>query len=219
MKLRHLLSLAALIAIFVLSLTAPLCVASDEKVMAAAEEHEKRASALSDKGDYAGAEKEWRTLLTMCERALGAEHPSTVISRGNLAEMLGLQGKYAEAEREYRVVLPLLERMVGVKRWETLKCRNNLAEAMQAQGKWAEGEVEHRAILALREEKDGANHSTIFESCYNLALCLAEQKKFPEALVVARRAEEGWMRKRGAEDPHTLKSVKLHEEIEAAMKK
>ena len=51
----------------------------------------------------------------MCKRVLGADHPDTLSTAGNLAASLARQGKYDEAEKMEREVLALEKRM-----WEPI---------------------------------------------------------------------------------------------------
>jgi hypothetical protein len=46
-----------------------------------------------------------REVLAVKQRVLGAEHPSTLSTAGNLAEFLKSQGRYDEAEKMEREVL------------------------------------------------------------------------------------------------------------------
>jgi tetratricopeptide (TPR) repeat protein len=52
---------------------------------------------LSDQWKYAEAEKEYRAVLAMRERVLGAEHPDVAVSCFNIATCLLSQGKLHEA--------------------------------------------------------------------------------------------------------------------------
>ncbi len=157
MKLRHLLTLAALLAVFIPTLTAPLYSAVPVKMRAEINEQFNHAKELYQKGDYAGAEMEWREVLAGWERLGGAENPKTLAIRMNLASVILSQGKYAEAEQEYRAVLVVMERVLGKEHPKTLSNRNNLASALQAQGKNAEAEREFRVLL---EQIAGDNQRT-----------------------------------------------------------
>jgi Flp pilus assembly protein TadD len=53
---------------------------------------------LSNQNKYEEAESINRHELAICEKVLGIEHPSTLISINNLAVVLNHQGKYEEAE-------------------------------------------------------------------------------------------------------------------------
>ena len=65
---------------------------------------ERRAALCSDQGKHADAERIGREVLAARRRALGDEHPSTLMTAGNLAASLSNQGKDADAERIGREV-------------------------------------------------------------------------------------------------------------------
>jgi hypothetical protein len=45
----------------------------------------------------------YRQALTLSETVLGKEHPDTLMSMNNLADILSSQGKYEQAEELYRI--------------------------------------------------------------------------------------------------------------------
>ncbi|KAH8745064.1 Tetratricopeptide repeat-domain-containing protein [Hyaloscypha finlandica] len=59
------------------------------------------AVSLFKQGKYAKAEAMHQQTLQLREKALGKEHPDTLISMKNLADSLRQKGKYAEAEAIY----------------------------------------------------------------------------------------------------------------------
>ena len=78
------------------------------------------------------------------EKILGKEHPFTLISINNLAEVLSSQGNYEEAERIHRQVLALRERVLGKEYPSTLTSINNLASVLSSQGNYEEAERIYR---------------------------------------------------------------------------
>jgi len=61
---------------------------------------------------------------------LGAEHPATLTSRGNLACVLAGLGRLEEAEAEHRAVLRIRSSLLGAEHPATLTSRNNLASVL-----------------------------------------------------------------------------------------
>ena len=55
-----------------------------------------------------------RQTLELREKVLGPEHPDTLTSMNNLAEVLTDQGKYEAAEEMHRQVLELREKVLGL---------------------------------------------------------------------------------------------------------
>ena len=74
------------------------------------------------------------------EKLLGKEHPDTLGSMNNLAEVLSIQGNYEEAERIHRQALALMERVLGKEHPDTLTSMSNLAEVLSRQSNYKEAE-------------------------------------------------------------------------------
>ena len=87
------------------------------------------ARAIGDQGRYAEAEKMQREVLAAQERELGADHPSTLATAGNLATTLSKQGQYAEAEKMQREVLAAQERELGADHPDPVTTAGNLADS------------------------------------------------------------------------------------------
>ena len=83
---------------------------------------------------------DWQAKRT--KPGLGAEHPSTLASRSNLAAVLRGLGRLEEAEAESRAVLEISTRVLGGEHPSTLTSRNNLALALSGLGRLEEAEAE-----------------------------------------------------------------------------
>ncbi|MCJ1279145.1 hypothetical protein MMC21_006969 [Puttea exsequens] len=81
--------------------------------------------------------------FTKMEIILGREHPSTLTSMNNLAEVLSSQGSYKEAERIHRQALALRKKVLGKEHPETLTSMNDLALVLSSQGSYKEAERIH----------------------------------------------------------------------------
>jgi hypothetical protein len=75
-----------------------------------------------------------RQTLARREQVLGPEHPDTLMSMSNLAEVLNRQGKYEEAESMNRQTLARQEKVLGPEHPDTLTSMSNLAEVLTSQG-------------------------------------------------------------------------------------
>ena len=73
------------------------------------------------RGQYREAEPLWKSVLAMCERVLGPEHPDTLSSLNNLAVLYEDQGKYEQAEPLYQRALATRERVLGPEHPDTLE--------------------------------------------------------------------------------------------------
>jgi tetratricopeptide (TPR) repeat protein len=95
-------------------------------------------------GQYASAEASHRQELVLRKRVLRPEHPDTLTSISNLAQVLDRQGKYEEAEAMNRQTLAQREKVLGPEHPDTLTSINNLAQVLDRQGKYEEAEAMHR---------------------------------------------------------------------------
>ena len=79
-----------------------------------------------------------RRTLELKEKVLGREHPSTLDSMNNLAEVLRSQGEYEEAEMMHRRTLELKEKVLGRGRPSAQTSRRNLADCLKAKAESAQ---------------------------------------------------------------------------------
>jgi len=68
-----------------------------------------------------------RIIVDARSRALGPEHPDTLVTRNNLARWTGEAGNPAAARDQVAVLLPMRERVLGPDHPHTLTTRRNLA--------------------------------------------------------------------------------------------
>ncbi|KAI1132153.1 hypothetical protein F5Y10DRAFT_6263 [Nemania abortiva] len=139
------------------------------------------AKSYSILGKYSEAEQLYRQTLQLQEEVLGREHPSTLASMNNLANVLDDQGKYEEAEKMHRQTLQLKEEVLGREHPSTLNSMHNLADVLDSQGKYEEAEKIYRQTLQLDEGVLGREHPSTFNSMNNLAIVLNNQGKYEEA--------------------------------------
>ena len=66
-------------------------------------------------------------LLPVQERVLGAGHPDTLTTRGNLAEWTGRAGDAAGARDQNAALVRVMERVLGAEHPYTLTARRSLA--------------------------------------------------------------------------------------------
>jgi prophage maintenance system killer protein len=118
---------------------------------------------------YEQAEEMHRQALGLRETVLGKEHPYTLTSMNNLANLLSNQGKYEQAEEMHRQALRLKEAVLGKEHPSTLTSMNNLANFLSNQGKYEQAEEMHRQVLGLRETVLGKEHPSTLTSMNNLA--------------------------------------------------
>jgi len=145
--------------------------------------------------------------LQIRELLLGAEHPDTVMSLNNLADLFHRQGKYAEAENLYQRALTIRENVLGVEHPDTAKSLCNLAILYYFQGMYAEAEPLHLRALAIQEKVLGSEHLDTARSLNNLANVYLHQDKYAEAENLYQRALTIRENVLGAEHPDTASSL------------
>jgi hypothetical protein len=84
---------------------------------------------LGFSGSYPAARDLFRLIADayLEDEAYGAEHPDTLIARGNLAGWTGEAGDPAAARDQYAELLPVRERVLGPEHPRTLATRHQLA--------------------------------------------------------------------------------------------
>jgi tetratricopeptide (TPR) repeat protein len=83
------------------------------------------------RGQYREAEPLWKSLLAICERVLGPEHPETLSTVNNLAALYHVQGKYEQAAPLYQRALATLERVLGPEHPTTTRVRENYTKLLE----------------------------------------------------------------------------------------
>src|SRR5688572_7129135 len=71
--------------------------------------------------------------LALAERLNGPDHPTVVVTLGNLAVLHLLQGRYAEAEPLYKRSVGVLEKAVGSEDPSLVDMLNNFGEVYRLQ--------------------------------------------------------------------------------------
>jgi hypothetical protein len=106
-------------------------------------------------GAYAKAEPLYLRALTISEKALGPEHPSTGTRLNNLAALYRAQGAYAKAEPLYLRALTISEKALGPEHPSTLVGVENLTLVAAQEDRWTDVAVRFRRLLSsTRHRRD-----------------------------------------------------------------
>ncbi len=105
---------------------------------------------------FVEAEQMYQRALQSREKALGADHTSTLNTANNLGLLYADQGKLAEAEEMYQRALQGYEKALGADHTSTLNTVNNLGLLYADQGKLAEAEEMYQRALKGRKKALGA---------------------------------------------------------------
>jgi len=97
----------------------------------------------------AGARTLWEAVLKAFEAQLGAEHPHTLSTKGNLAIVMQEEGDLAGARTLYEAALKAEEAQLGAEHPSTLNTKKNLGILLQTLAKQTEqnGERQEAAVL------------------------------------------------------------------------
>jgi tetratricopeptide (TPR) repeat protein len=161
---------------------------------------------LQNRGFFYAAEPLAEQAVRWREKALGPEHPDTLVSVDNLAGVLRDQGKYEAAEAMNRQVLEGCEKALGPEHRSTLASMNNLAQVLQYQGRYEAAEAMFRRVLEGDKKALGPEHPDTLTSISNLAMVLQHQGKYEAAEAMNRRALEVREKVLEPEHPDTLMS-------------
>jgi tetratricopeptide (TPR) repeat protein len=169
----------------------------------------------SDQGKLQEAEEMYQRALAGCEKALGADHTSTLNTVNNLGSLYSDQGKLKEAEEMYQRALVGYEKALGADHTSTLNTVNNLGSLYKDQGKLKEAEQMYQRALAGYEKALGADHETYpptLNTVNNLGLLYSDQGKLKEAEEMYQRALTGYERVFG---PDHSKARRLVDRLDA----
>ena len=158
-------------------------------------------------GKYREAELMWRQTLELWRKIGGAEHPDTLRSMNNLANVLCSLGRYNEAEPMWRQTIELWRKIDGAEHPDTLRSMNNLASVLCSLGRYNEAKPIYQQTLELWRKIGGAKHPDTLRSINNLANVLCSLGRYNKAEPMCRLAIKLWRKICGAEHPDTLRSM------------
>ncbi|MBI1762730.1 MAG: tetratricopeptide repeat protein [Acidobacteria bacterium] len=162
------------------------------------------ASTLRNAGQYDKALPLAERALAVCEKALGAEHPTTATSLKNLAELYDDKGDYAKAEPLYQRALAIREKTLGPEHPATATVLNNLALLYcHDKGNYAQAEPYYQRALAIYEKTLGPEHPYTSTALNNLAELYRSKGDYAKAEPLYQRALAIREKTLGPEHPDT----------------
>jgi tetratricopeptide (TPR) repeat protein len=164
-------------------------------------------SFLNANGLHDSAEPLLHRVLAACERILGPEHPDTLGSVFNLANLLSDKGDLKGAEPLYRRALAAREHTLGPEHPDTLSSVSGMATLLVSKGDLVDAEPLFRRSWAARVRTLGSEHPDTLRSENNLANLLVEKGDFTGAEPLYRHALVARERTLGQEHPDTLSSL------------
>jgi tetratricopeptide (TPR) repeat protein len=142
--------------------------------------------------------------LADSERGLGPDHPSTVSTRANLANVYVQLGRTQEAAVLLERSLADSERVLGPDRQATLSTRANLANVYAQLGRTPEAAVMLEQSLAGSERVLGPDDPSTLSTRANLATIYLRLGRILEAAVLLEQSLADSERVLGPEHPSTL---------------
>ena len=162
---------------------------------------------MSENGDWKNAQELESKVVDMRKNLLGAEHPHTLTSMGNLAATYSDQGRWNEAEQLEVQVVEMKKKLHGAEHPDTLRSMGNLAATYCNQGRWNEAEQLEVQVMDITKKLHGAEHPDILRSMGNLATTYWNQGRWNEAEQLEVQVMEMKKKLHGAEHPDTLTSM------------
>jgi len=148
------------------------------------------------------------------------EHRSTLVTAGNLADVLRHEGKNSEAQSLIQETLEIERRTLGNEHSDTLNSMEVLGQVLTAQGLYAEADKILREAYDTRLRVLGKDHHDTAGSAYDLGALYAAEGKKAEALAMLTSAvDHGLLPKKDLDmgtDPE-LKSLKGDPAFEALL--
>jgi tetratricopeptide (TPR) repeat protein len=161
----------------------------------------------SERGRLKDAEEMYMQALEGRERALGADHPSTLNTVSELGIIYSDQGKLHGAEKMYNRALEGRKKTLGADHTSTLNTFNSLGSLYTNQGKLDRAEKMYNRALEGYEKALGAEHTLTLNTVNNLGRLYTDQGKLGEAENMYMRALEGYKKALGADHIWTLNTV------------
>ncbi|KAK3947546.1 kinesin light chain [Pseudoneurospora amorphoporcata] len=165
------------------------------------------AEKLEVQGRWDEAEKLEVQVMETSKAKLGADHPDTLSSMGNLASTFWSQGRWEEAEKLFVQVMEARKAKLGADHPSTLISLGNLASTYRNQGRWDEAEKLEVQVIETSKAKLGADHPDTLNSMANLAFTWNSQGRHEDALALMQDCVKAQQRVLGPEHPDTLSSL------------
>ncbi len=158
-------------------------------------------------GRYAEAQQHLERSVQLRTARLGADHPDTMTSKNDLAELYQVQGHYAKAETLIKEVLEVRTAKLGADHPDTLTAKNHLAALYMNEGRYPKAEQLFKEVLEVRTAKLGADHPATLTSKHNLATAVPGPGAVrPRPSHSYKEVLEVRTAKLGADHPDTLTS-------------
>ena len=142
----------------------------------------------SERIRFEEAEISLQRALEFHKKALGSDHPDTLMSLNNLGNLLYYKADYEGAEELYRQAIQGYEKALGSDHPDTLMSLNNLGSLLSDKGDYEGAEELCRRALEGYQKALGSDHPSTLMSLNNLAFLLNKMSKTEEAVFLLKNA-------------------------------
>lgn len=139
-------------------------------------------------GALGDARHEFERASSILVGQLGAEHPDSVVSESNIADVALLALDLAAAESHYRHVVTVAEATWGKEHFRVGRYLAGLGETLLVEKRWDEAEPMERHALAISEKALGAQHPRLVEPLWGIGVALMGLGRAREAIAPLERA-------------------------------
>ena len=158
-------------------------------------------------GEYEVAGPHFERALTLRRAEVGEDHPDTLASMSNLAELYDHQGRFDEAESLHAKALEVRLRVLGEDDTHTLGSMNHLAVVYTYQGRYDEAEPLFAKALEGFHRLLGEDHPNTLLPMSNLATLYLSLGRYDDAESLFVRSLDAKLRVLGEDHPDTLASM------------
>ena len=153
------------------------------------------------------AERMYERALVGYEKALGAEHSSTLDTINRLGVLYVDQGRLADAEGLYERALTGRETALGRDHTSTLDIINNIGILYETTGRLVDAERMYERALTGRETALGRDHTSTLATVHNLGVLYRKTGRLADAERMYDRALPGKEKSLGQDHTSTLGTV------------
>ena len=159
---------------------------------------------LMEIGEVEEADSFRRRNLQVCEKSLGADHPTTLRVTKHHGDMLIYLDDLEGAETMLRRALEGYEKLLGAEHADTLSSLEALGNLMQHRGDFEGAETLLLRAIEGYEKAFGPNHPNTLSCIKNLGELMHEKGDYKSAEKLLRRAHQDMAKALGSDYPATL---------------
>jgi tetratricopeptide (TPR) repeat protein len=162
---------------------------------------------LHARGDDANGDRLASRARKQWEKALGKDHPDTIVATGHLAYMLRARHDYPAARALSEDVRSRFQRVLGDDHPHTIKAGACLGAALRGLKDYSAARALFEDMLSRCRRVYGEDHQHTINAMANLAVTLRDQGNYPTAQDLLEDVLSWRRRVLGPDDPDTIKAA------------